>query len=179
MADIAGGHRVGRIRAVAGEARVVRRRAGRDRETRSALVRLVTGRARDTGVTRMNELAAEGLQVREAFHRARLGVRMTDRADRTAAIAKLQLMAADTRRVTVPTREADTRRICIAPMAQQARHSRVIGVRVGEMGVVLVLGSRDILLWLSCIWEHGAVDAAAPRIAIKRAYQKTQQNGES
>jgi len=67
MADVAGGHRVRRARAVALEAGIVCGRARGDRESSTALIRLVAGRTRDTCVTGMNELPAKGLQVRKAL----------------------------------------------------------------------------------------------------------------
>ena len=71
----------------------------------------------------MVELAAKGFKMRECFQSSRLCIRMTDRADRAAAVVELQLVAPDARRVTGLTREADPRRVRIADVTQQARHS--------------------------------------------------------
>ena len=76
------------------------------------------------------EFTIETSQRRERFHRSRLGVRMTDRANRTTATRKLRLMTTDTRRVLIFSGQGRLYGIVFAPVTQQTRQSRMVWIVV-------------------------------------------------
>ena len=74
----------------------------RDRERNPSIGGTMTTVTSRAAMLCVIEFTIETSQRRERFHRSRLGVRMTDRANRTtAATRKLRLMTTDTRRVLI------------------------------------------------------------------------------
>jgi len=123
------------LRPVALVAGVVCSKARRDGQRNTSPRRLVAGRASCLpNMPAVIEPCGEAFQARKPLHCPRLGVRMTYRADRVAAICELLGMTARARKMS---REFRSGRLVVTLVAKCAGHSR--------MSRVAVLKSRKVL----------------------------------
>src|SRR5512140_3319802 len=78
----------------------------------------VAGSAVDTPMPGVIELESKTSKARKALHCSGLGIRMTDRADRTRIVRELKGVAARTGQVIGLSGKPDPRRIVITPVTE-------------------------------------------------------------
>jgi hypothetical protein len=99
----------------------------------------MTRNAIHAGVSRVIESRTKAAQAGKSFHRTRLRVRVTDRADRARRVVELESVAARTRQMIDLPGKANASRIVIPAMADKTRQPRVVLIAVSELRIVGLL----------------------------------------
>ena len=120
------------------------RSARRDREGDAPVSRFMANRAVDPLVTTMIEPRGETAKPRKSLHSGRS---VADSTDRALIIGELQGMAAGTWQMARTARETYSRRVVVPPVTEQAGQTRVNGITVQELRVILVLKRRSRFRW--------------------------------
>ena len=136
MARTARGHGVRGVCGVTLKTRHMPGASGRYVSSHAATLRCMTGHAVYTRVSTMIEPRTEGLKSRERFESAGLRVCVTNRTYRARRVVELQPMTARARKVIDLAGKAETCRVVVATVTDEAREPCMVFVAVPEPGII-------------------------------------------